>query len=78
MNTSLTQSETDHQSIPEINMTSYNISTITSKVFESYGKKDFQSKIEARRKFKKKVCERSKKADRALLSPFMEKVVYFV
>ena len=78
MDTTSSQSETDHQTIPEVIMTSYKSSTTTSEVTESYGKKDFQSKIETRREFKKKVCERSKKADRALLSPFIEKVVYYV
>ena len=72
------QSKTEHQMVPEVTMRTSNSSTVTSEVTESYGLEVFQSEMETRREMKKKVCERSNKADRALLSPLMEKVVYYV
>ena len=69
---------TEHQTVSEVTMRTSNSSTDTSEVTESYGLEDFQSEMETRRELKKKVCERSNKADRALLSPLMEKVVYYV
>ena len=72
------QSETEHQTVSEVTMRMSNSSTVTSEVTKSYGLEDFQSEMETRRELKKKVCERSNKADRALLSPLMEKVVYYV
>ena len=46
----------------------------------STGKKDFQSQMETRRQWKQKVCERSNKSDKALLSPLepLEQMVYYV
>ena len=72
------KSETELQTISEVTMTTSNTSTITSEATESYDKEDFQREMETRRELKQKVCERSNKADRALLSPLMEKVVYYV
>ena len=65
----LLHSEKDHQISHD--MTTSNTST---------GKKDFQSQMETRRQWKQKVCERSNKLDKALLSPLepLEQMVYYV
>ena len=65
----LLHSEKDHQISHD--MTTSNTST---------GKKDFQSQMETRRQWKQKVCERSNKSDKALLSPLepLEQMVYYV
>ena len=62
-----------------VTMTTSNTSTIASdSASESYDQENFQIEMETRREWKQNVCERSNKAGGQLLSPFMERVVYFV
>ena len=61
-------------------MTTSNTSTIASEdsVSDIYDKEYFENEMETRREWKQNVCERSNKAGKELLSPLMERVVYYV
>ena len=76
---SASDSKTELQKTHEVTMnsTTSNTSRASSEVGESYDKEDFKSEMEARRELKQKVCENSNKAG-SILSPLMERVVYYV